>query len=572
MSTHRQRRAWGVVPVLLLLGGATVSLGPVDGGPRGDAAPSTWADGVASLLHGNCVSCHRPGGSAPFSLLTYSEAAPRADRIAAETGRRRMPPWLPDPDVGDFAGERRLSREQIDVLRQWAEAGAPRGDSAAAPVPPVFSSEWSLGEPDLIVEFPDYTVPADGRDLYQNLVARAPVPEARWVRALDLRPDNNRVVHHARLMVDQTSSSRELAAEDAGAGMEVMHMSSHARNPEGFFIGWTPGKVPYGGRDDLAWRLEPGTDLVLQAHLRPTGEPELIRPRAGLYFAEAPPAETPTLILLRDTDIDIAPGDTAFVAETSYRLPVEVNVLSVYPHAHYVGKRLEAWAVLPNGRSRPLIRISDWNFNWQDEYLYENPVRLPAGSILTMHYTYDNSSANPRNPFDPPRRIVYGLQSTDEMAELILQVLPSDPDDLGTLATDLGRFYYQTGLREQANDARSRAQALEREGRLDEALDLYRQSLRAMNDAGVVAAMAAIMLRQGDAASAVLIAQQAAALSQDEDPRILGTLARAFAGAGRMKEALDTATRAADLAARRGIPALADSMNALRRSLGGRFP
>ena len=528
----------------------------------------TWSDGVASLVYGHCASCHRPRGSAPFSLLTYEEAAAKAGRIAKATGSRYMPPWLPDPEVGDFAGNRRLDEDQIELLRLWAEAGSPAGDPAAPP-PPVFTSAWTLGDPDLVVDFPEYTVPPEGRDLYQNLVARAPVGEARWVRTLDLRPGNNRVVHHARMMLDTTSSSRELAEEDAGTGLEVMHVSTHARNPDGFFIGWTPGKVPYGGRNDLAWRLEPGTDLVLQAHLRPTGKPEVIRPQAGLYFADAPPARTPTLVLLRSLDIDIAPGDTAFVVEYSYRLPVDVDVLSIYPHAHYVGKRLEVWAVLPNGRRRDFIRISDWNFNFQDEYRYRSPVRVPAGSILTMHYTYDNSSANPRNPFDPPRRIVAGLQSTDEMAELLLQVLPSDSDDLETLNEDLDRFYYQERLRERAADFRTRAEALELEGHLDEALDLYRQSLLQVNDPGVMASMAGIVLRQGDAASAVLIARQAAELSRGADPRILATLARAYASAGRTREALDVATRAAEMAARRGMTALADSLEALKRSLGG---
>ncbi len=524
---------------------------------------------MASILYGGCVSCHRPGGSAPFSLVTYADASRRADKIADMTTRRIMPPWLPDRDVGDFAGDRRLPESRIETLRRWAAGGAPEGDPTGAPAPPVFATEWILGEPDLVLEFPEDTVPAEGRDLYQNLIARVPLLEGRWVRALDLRPGNNRVVHHARLMVDTTASSRELAAQDAAQTLEVMHVSTQAHDPDGFFLGWTPGKVPDAGRPDLSWRIEPGTDLVLQVHLRPSGTPEVIRPRVGFYFAEAPPTKTATLILMRSLAIDIAPGDTAFVAQESYRIPVAVDMLSIYPHAHYVGKRLEAWAVQPDGRRRDLIRISDWDFNWQDAYRYAKPVRLPAGSILTMHYTYDNSSANPRNPFDPPRRIVYGLSSTNEMAELILQVLPADPDDLAALENDLDRFYYQAGLREEAAGLLARARTLGDEGRLDEALDLYRRSLLARNDPQVMAEMAAIVLRRGDAASAVVVARRAVELSGGADPRILGTLARAHAAAGQRDEARRVVQQAVELAKRRGLVTLADSLSALARSLGG---
>jgi hypothetical protein len=424
----------------------------------------------------------------------------------------------------------------------------------------------------MVVEFPEYPVPAEGRDLYRNLVVQIPLDVPRWVRAVEVRPGDPKVVHHARMMVDTTTSSRDLAALEAGPGFDGMHMRSAAGSPGGFFIGWTPGKVPHAGREDLAWHLEPGTYLVLQLHLRPTGEAVPVRARVGLHFATTPPRRMPLLLMLESRDIDIAPGDTAFVVEDRYRLPVPVELLSVYPHAHYVGKRLQGWVVLPDGGRRDLIRIEDWDFNFQDEYRYREPVQLPTGSVVTMHYTYDNSSANPRNPFDPPRRITHGLQSTDEMAEMTFQVLPSDPDDLPTLAADLDRFYYQAILDWEAQQNRALGQSLESEGRLDEALEAYRQALLAGDDAEVVASMARVFVRQGETVSAVLAAERAAALSGRANPRILGTLARAYAEAGRMEEAREVAAQAAELAARRGLPELADSLAALRRSLRGGSP
>ncbi len=571
---ERIRRAAGVA-LLAAAAGASSTCAPAAGGPAGSEAgrppgddPPTWAGTVAPLVRASCAPCHRPGGSAPFPLVDYADAAARVDRIAQTVRARTMPPWLPDPDVGDFAGDRRLTEDQVSVLLRWASAGAPEGDPAAAPPPPASTSEWSLGEPDLVVAFPADTVPAEGHDLYRNLVAGIPVSDARWVRAVELRPGNERVVHHARMMVDTTPSSRELAARDAERTLEVMHVSGRAHDPDGFFLGWTPGKVPEAGRPDLAWRLEPGTDLVLQLHLRPTGTAQVIRPRAGLYFATAPPAREQALVVLRSVAIDIPPGDTSFVAEESYRLPVAVDVLSIYPHAHYVGRRLEAWASPPTGRRRALIRISDWNFNWQDAYRFARPVRLPAGSVLTMHYTYDNSARNPRNPFDPPRRIVYGLSSTDEMAELILQVLPADPADYDALRADLDRFGYQADRRQRAGALVAQARAASAQDRLDEALDLYRSSLATGSDPSVMAEMAQVEMRRGDGAAAVDVAERAADLSGRQEPRVLAVLARAYAGVGRTEDARTTLRGALELARRRKLGALADSLAAELRTLG----
>lgn len=571
----REGRAWRAAAAALLVGGGVAPLpqpatvGAVTS-PAPGGTPPTWSSDVAPLLYAACVDCHRPGGSAPFPLLTYRDAVSRAERIAWATARGYMPPWLPSAGVEEFEGERRLSRRDIEILRQWADAGAPEGDPAAAPPPPSFPSEWSLGEPHVVVEFPELVVPAEGRDVYRNLVVRAPGAKPRWVRTVELDPGNRRVVHHARMLVDTTASSREQARADVAADLEIMHVAGSARNPAGFFVGWTPGTSANPGRDDLAWRVVPGIDLVLQLHLRPTGAPETVSPRLGFYFAPGPPARAPALVLLESRDIDIQPGDSAFVAEDQFQLPVTVDVLAVYPHAHYLGKRLEGWAVLPDGRRRELIRIESWDFDFQDQYRHRRPVRLPAGSLLAMRVTYDNSPANPHNPFDPPRRVVRGLASTDEMAEMGFQVLPVSAGDLATLEQSLDRFYYEAELRWEADEHLARARSLEAGSRLEEALASYRQALLLGDDPYVMAAMARILLRQDDPRAAVLVAQRAAALSGGSDPGVLEVLARAYAGAGELASARDVARRAWEIAERMGRTMLADSLLALRRSLGGR--
>jgi tetratricopeptide (TPR) repeat protein len=249
---------------------------------------------------------------------------------------------------------------------------------------------------------------------------------------LEIQPVNPRVVHHGVLRVCLDGSVRRLDAEDPAPGFDGMVFAG-ALMPDGRFLGYTPGKLPDAGSDARSWRLIGGSDLVLQLHLRPSGKVEPVRAKIGLYFA-ARPATRPALAMeLVNRDIDLAPGARDVHVRDEYTMPVDVAITSVYPHAHYLGKSIEAWATLPDGSRRWLIAIDDWDFNWQDQYRLREPLRLPRGSTIHMDWRFDNSAENPNNQFSPPRRIVHGPGSTDEMAELILEVEPEDPRNLGAL-------------------------------------------------------------------------------------------------------------------------------------------
>jgi tetratricopeptide (TPR) repeat protein len=398
------------------------------------AAP-TFNKHVAPIMFEYCAACHHPGGAGPFSLTTYQDAKKRAKQIAAVTASRYMPPWLPDdlPPPHNFAGARRLSDEQAKIIQQWADAGAVEGDAADLPAAPKFNAGWQLGQPDLIVKMPQaYTLPASGTDVFRNFVIPVPVTTMRYVRAVEILPGNKQVVHHANILIDRSQTSRRKDAEDAEpgfAGMDVA-MEADSFEPDSHFLFWKPGSVPQPEPDGMAWRLEPGTDLVLNMHMQPSGKPEQIQPSVGLYFTDRPPTKFPMLLQLeRDGALDIAPGRKDFVVTDEFTLPVDVDVLGVYPHAHYLGKDVQAYAVLPGGRQQPLIRIRNWDLNWQAVYMYAKPVFLPKGSTVVMRYVYDNSAENVRNPNRPPRRVTAGNRSADEMAHLWLQVLPRTAED-----------------------------------------------------------------------------------------------------------------------------------------------
>lgn len=398
--------------------------------------PVTFTRDVAPIVYRHCAPCHRPDGVAPFALLTYPDVARRARQIAAITARREMPPWKPAAGYGEFEGERRLDEEEIAVLARWAGAGAPEGDPADLPPASVPARGWQLGEPDLVVRAREpVVVPAEGPDVFTSVRVPTGIGSVRFVRGLELRPGGRHLVHHAMVRLALAPGQGARAAEGPALG-GMLAGAEDAASPGGHVLGWAPGYAPYRAPDGMPWRLEPGVDLVLELHLRPAGDEQVVQPEIGLFFTDTPPSRTPFGLQLGSYTIDIPPGRTDYAIEDRYVLPVDVEVHTIYPHAHYLGKDLRAWAVLPDGSRRELIRIPDWDFNWQNAYRYRPSVVLPRGSEIRMRYVYDNSASNPRNPIRPPVRVRYGGRSSDEMGNLWLQVVTRQPEDLATLERD----------------------------------------------------------------------------------------------------------------------------------------
>lgn len=395
-------------------------------------APVTFAKDVAPLLYRSCATCHRPGGSASSTLLTFDAARQHARQIADLTASRRMPPWKPEPGYGEFDGSRRLTDAEIDVFRRWLADGLREGDRADLPPAPEFPRGWELGEPDLVLTMPAYTLRAGGPDMFRNFVVPVASAQMRYVRAWEFHPGNARVVHHATLQIDASGASRRYDEQDKESGYEGL-IAPSARAPDGFFLDWAPGHRPSVAPDGIAWSLPPSSDLVMMLHLRPSGKEEQVQASIGLYFAKDTPTRIPTMLRLTKQDLDFPANVPAQRVTDSFTVPIDVDLLTVQPHAHYLARDLRGFARLPDGSLQPLIHIADWDFDWQDVYRFVTPVFLPAGSTLVMEYTYDNSPANPRNPNTPPRRVTYGQQTSDEMAELWFQAVPRDPRARATL-------------------------------------------------------------------------------------------------------------------------------------------
>jgi peroxiredoxin len=383
---------------------------------------------VAPIFYRSCVRCHRPGEVGPFSLLTYHDALKRAEFVRDVTSDGRMPPWKPHPGAGVFLDAARLSAREKQVIQVWVDTGCKEGDPADLPAPPVFTDGWQLGQPDLILTMPEpYRLPASGPDVYQSFPIRFPLEREAIVTGVEFRPDNRRVVHHSRTYLDETGDARRRDNADAAAGFSGWFKETSGLDLPYPGIGaWTPGMTPRFAPEGVGRIIPVGSDFVLQIHYHPTGKPETDQSRIGLFVTKKSISKTMAGFTLCTEHIDIPPGAKRHKIILSTRMKADVHLYTVVPHAHYLCREFRLAATLPDGRVQPLLWITDWDLDWQDQYRYAKPVRLPKGTIVTLAAYYDNSEDNPRNPHTPPRRVRYGVGTNDEMCACHLEFLPDD--------------------------------------------------------------------------------------------------------------------------------------------------
>ncbi|MFL5329747.1 MAG: tetratricopeptide repeat protein [Gemmataceae bacterium] len=395
-----------------------------------EVGPVTFNRDVAPVVFSKCATCHHAGEAAPFNLLTYDDVKRRGRQIVDVTQRRFMPPWLPSEDHGDFIGSRRLTDRELLVIKKWVDSGTPVGEAADLPAAPSFTEGWQAGPPDLVLETPDYKVSAEGSDVFRNFVIPIKSESSRWVQSIELRPTNPRVTHHARLGVDNSNESLRRDAEDDEPGYAGM---AWGQDPDGQLVIWTPGMIATAGTPGIAWRLSPNTCIVLHAHLQPTGKHEVMKFRIGIRFAKEPPNQMPAMLRVGSCNIDIPAGARHHEVKDQYTLPIDVDVQSILPHAHSLCQQVHLVAERPDGSRESLISIEHFDENWHDLYRYREPVRLPRGTKLISTFVYDNTDGNVRNRNYPARRVVYGSNANDEMADIYLQVTAGRPDQRALL-------------------------------------------------------------------------------------------------------------------------------------------
>ncbi|MEM7010218.1 MAG: cytochrome c [Verrucomicrobiota bacterium] len=401
--------------------------------------PVNFAEHIAPIMFENCASCHRPGEAAPFSLTNYESTKRRARTIQRVVEDRYMPPWQADEGWGNFHGERRLTDEQIALIGKWVETGTPEGDAAKTPQLPKFPEGWELGEPDIVLEMEEaYEVYAEGKDIYRYFVLPLGLEEEKWVRAVEVRPSARSVVHHALFFLDASGQARKLDGQDGTPGF-----NRKGFRPSNSLGGWAVGGSTLDLGEGYAKPMPAGSDFVLQTHFHPSGKVEHEKTKVGLYFADGPPEKKlvefqvpPTYGAM--TGLNIGPGET-FEIRDHMIVPEDMDIITVWGHAHQTCTSMQAEATLPDGTKQKLMRIGEWDFNWQDQYLYQEPVRLPKGTRIDTVITYDNTPDNPFNPNHPPRRIYWGEESTDEMGSVIFQTVAADGSRHSAMQSGLRR-------------------------------------------------------------------------------------------------------------------------------------
>lgn len=376
------------------------------------AAPTFHKD-VLPILQRHCQECHRPGETAPMSLLTYDQVRPWAKAIKQTTALKKMPPWLADPGIGKFHNERRLTPQELATLAAWADAGAPAGEASDAPKPVVFTEGWSIGQPDLILEMPQAVdVPASGTVEYTYMIIPTGFREDRWVTRAEVRPGNRAVTHHVIAFL-RAPGSKWFAGREAGVPF-VPKKGGEDGTASELLVGYAPG-LPAAILEPGQGKLIPeGSDIVLQLHYTANGSVGTDRSRIGLVFAKEPPKTRVMTLAAMNTRFVIPPQEANHRVDSQVTLQEETRLVSMMPHMHLRGKDFEYRAVYPTGETETLLRVSKYNFNWQLSYYLDGSKVLPKGTRIECIAHFDNSANNPDNP-DPKAEVRWGDQSWEEM-------------------------------------------------------------------------------------------------------------------------------------------------------------
>lgn len=353
----------------------------------------TYTKDIAPILFENCASCHREGQIGPMSLLTYQEVRPWAKSISKNVAERQMPPWDADHGFGPWIEDRSMSQAEIDTIVNWVENGAQRGNPKDMPAAPAFSdSEWSLGEPDYVIQFENYDVPAGGPDLFHDHIVQTEITEDKWITEVEILPGSNEVVHHVILWQGERGDT----------------------NPQGWVGAWAAGATPMQFPDGVGRQLKEGSTIRGDMHYHPTDKAHSDSTRIGFHFSDKEIEKELVNLWVMNNEFAIPAGDANHQVKSRHTFLEDSHLISLTPHMHYRGKDFIYTAKYPDGTSKDLLKVSDYDFNWQTEYRFESPEAMPKGTVIDCVAHFDNSAGNEANP-DPTKTIYFGPESYDEM-------------------------------------------------------------------------------------------------------------------------------------------------------------
>lgn len=379
-------------------------------------AAQTWSDNTASIVYNKCATCHHPGGIAPFSLMSYAEVSPMATAIHDAISMNEMPPWPPDETYQQYSHSRALNTADKTTMLDWIANGAPEGNPANAPAPPVFNSGSILGNGDLTLQIPLYQSKANGQDDYVCFSLPTGLTQNRYVRAMEIVPGNREIVHHALIYIDPTGSYQgDTIGGNCGGPPQSSTMIG------GYTPGASPLIFPSATGFKLGISIPANSNIVFAMHYPNGSFGQYDSTKVILHFY--PPGETGirevyAAPVLQNWSLSIPPNQvTSFTAQypNSGGVPINYSVLSVFPHMHLLGNNIRAYAVTPANDTVKFANIPHWDFHWQDFYFFKYLQKVPVGSVMKGEATYDNTVNNMHNPNNPPVWVFAGESTTDEM-------------------------------------------------------------------------------------------------------------------------------------------------------------
>lgn len=363
----------------------------------GASEAPTYHGEVAGVIQENCQTCHRDGGVGPFKFESYSQVFRRRGMIQHVVEDRIMPPWFAAPDVGHFANDRSLSDADRETLLAWLDAGAPEGDPGLAIAPRSWTPGWELGEPDATLSLPEpFPIPAEGIVEYQYTYVPTDFGEDKWIEAMEIRPTDLSVVHHVLVFVEEPGAEEQQGGIDGYMGI------------------WVPGFQGSVFPERAAKLLPAGSTLKFQIHYTPNGEPGLDQTTIGFHFADGVPERVVETTSAYNSRFRIPAGAPNHLVEAEYEFTSPGELLSLLPHMHLRGKAFRYDLVYPDGREIPLLDVPRYDFNWQLEYEFAEPIQVEAGTLLKAVAWFDNSADNEFNP-DPTVEVGFGEQTSEEM-------------------------------------------------------------------------------------------------------------------------------------------------------------
>ncbi|HEX6894259.1 MAG TPA: thiol-disulfide isomerase [Bryobacteraceae bacterium] len=393
---------------------------------------ATFHKDVEPLLERHCQGCHHAGDIGPMPLVSYEQVRPWAKAIRAAVLQKKMPPWFADPAHGKFLNDRSLTQAEIDTFKTWIDTGAVEGDPKDAPAPLHFSEGWHMGEPDVVIQIPQaFHVPAKGTVPYQYIVVPTNFTEDKWVQSVEVRPSNRKVVHHINLSATPPSKSgaRPTGFFTSDAEARMLAALKPGQEPPQFAAAregdlletFVPGGLPPELQPGQAKLVKAGSSLMFQLHYTTIGTPQEDQTSVGFIFAKEPPRERIKSILVYNTHFTIPAGASSQMIGARAEVLHDVKMVSILPHMHLRGKDFQVRATYPSGESEILLRVPNYDFNWQVNYYLDKPKILPKGTVLEVTGHYDNSVNNPFNP-DATVDVHYGEQTWEEMLNGFMEV------------------------------------------------------------------------------------------------------------------------------------------------------